>query len=113
MTQFGEKKFATIIDYEEQSRQECDLRVFGCTTVKWNRCRIRQFQDLTSFVVIEKVRLLINWNKWRVRYINTKLGTVFDNTLTNSYKVRTIKDRMNEYQTNKFITQNSTSSERL
>ena len=64
------------LDAEELFRQEGYLRAFGCVTAKWSRRRIQQFQDSTSSAAIEQARLLIHWNKWRVRYV--KIAVMFD-----------------------------------
>ena len=86
------------LDAEEKSRQEGDLRVFGCTTVRWSRSRQQQFQDKTSSAAIEQARLLINWNKWRVDYMNTPVAIVFDKAVRKLCKVR---QRMTDYAVSK------------
>ena len=85
------------LDAEEQSRQEGDLRVSSCNTVRWSRSRQQQFQDSTSSVAIEQARLLINCNKWCVSYMNTQVATVFDKAMRKLCKVRKVRQRMTDY----------------
>ena len=84
-------------DAAEQSRQEGVLRVFGCITERRSRSRQQQFQDSTSSAAIEQARQLINWNKWRVRYMSTPVATVFDKTVRRLCTVRKVRQRMTDY----------------
>ena len=86
-------------DYEEQARQAHDWRVYGCHTIRWNHSRIQQFQDATSSAAIEQARRLINWNKWRLIYLNTPRATVFDKAVRKHRAVRGVHHRMAEYAT--------------
>ena len=85
------------VDEEEQARQASDRRVFGCHTIRWSRSRIQQFQDATSSAAIMLARLLINWNKWRVVYLNTPRATVFDKAVRKQHAVRGVRQRMTDY----------------
>ena len=59
------------LDARQQSRQESDLRMFGCATARWSRSTQQQFQESTYSATIEQARLLINWHRWRVNYLTT------------------------------------------
>ena len=85
------------LDAAEQSRQEGDLRVFGCITERWSRSRQQRFQDSTSSAAIEQARLLMNWNKWRVGYMSTPVATVFDKEVRRLCTVRKVRQGMADY----------------
>ena len=84
-------------DAEEQARQVNDWRTFGCHTIGWNHSRIQQFQDATPSAAIAQARMLINWNKWRVVYLNTPRATVFDRAVRKHRAMRGVRQRMAEY----------------
>jgi hypothetical protein len=69
------------VDAEEQARQASDRRVFGCH--RWSRSRIQQIRQ---WLIIHQ--WLINWNKWRVVYLNTPRATVFDKAAHKQHAVR-------------------------
>ena len=71
------------VDAEEQARQASDRRVFGCHTIRWSRSRIQQIRQ---WLIIHQ--WLINWNKWRVVYLNTPRATVFDKAAHKQHAVR-------------------------
>ena len=85
------------VDAEEQARQAHDRRRFGCHTIRWSHSRIQQFQDATSSAAIAQARMLINWNKWRVIYLNTPRATVFDKAVRKHRAVRGVYQRITEY----------------
>ena len=86
---------------EGQARQADDMRVFGCHTIGWSRSRQQQFQDATSSAAIMQARLLLNWNKWRVIYLNTPRATVFDKVVRKQRVMRCVCQRIAEYAASK------------
>ena len=85
------------MDAEEQARQAGDMKAFGCHTIRWSHNRQQRFQDATSSATITQARMQINWNKWRVIYLNTPRATVFDKAMRKQRTVRGVRQRMTDY----------------
>ena len=89
------------VDAEEQSRQEGDLRVFGCITERWSHNRQQRFQGSTPSAAIEQARLLINWIKGRASYMDTPVAIVFDKAVRKMCTVCKVRQRMADYAASK------------